>query len=400
MVYDICIVGGGIVGLATALQLISRDDSLQIVVLEKESGLARHQSGRNSGVIHSGIYYKPGSLKAETCFHGYRKLIEFAKNEGIPHRICGKLIAATEESELGRLEAILGRGIQNGLEGLEMIVEARIREIEPHLKAIQAIFVPQTGVIDFASVTHKYAENFQREGGIIRTGEEVVSIRDLDEHVQLDTKTGIYRARAVVVCGGLYADVLALQSDPGLEIRIIPFRGEYHVLKPERSSLVNHLIYPVPDPAFPFLGVHLTRNIHGVVEAGPSAVLAFRREGYKLTQIKPGELAGTVRFKGFRKFVRRHMRTGVSELARSFSKKAFITQVQKLVPELDKADFTGKRTGVRAMAVDAEGRMIDDFHFLEAGRIIHVLNAPSPAATASLAIGEKLAEMAMGMMEG
>lgn len=388
---DILIIGGGIVGLASALQLQRSNPSLKITLLEKESLLARHQTGNNSGVIHSGIYYKPGSLKATNCIRGYHLLIEFCKEQGIPFELCGKIIVATEEKEQAQLTILFERGIQNGLLGLKRLTKEELHEHEPYVNGLDGIFVPQTGIVDYKLVAEKYGELLRTNGADIRLGEKVTAIKGND----VITEKGNYTAKLIINCAGLYSDKVASMTHPHLNVKIIPFRGEYFKIRKEKEYLVRNLIYPVPDPSFPFLGVHFTRMAKGGVEAGPNAVLAFRREGYKKSDINLAELAETLAWPGFQIVARKYWRAGFGEMYRSFSKIAFTKALQKLIPEIQKGDLVEGGAGVRAQACDREGGLVDDFMILEEKNAINVCNAPSPAATSSLAIGETVARLAL-----
>lgn len=388
---DAVIVGGGIVGLATALQLQRSRPQTRILVIEKETAVARHQTGNNSGVIHSGIYYKPGSLKATNCINGYHQLIRFCDEQAIPYERCGKIIVATEEFEIPRLNALYERGIQNGLAGMRPLRADELKEYEPHVAGLAGIFVPQTGIVDYTLVAQKYAELLEKGGASLQFGERVQGIQG----DTIITDKSSYQTKLVINCAGLYSDKVASMTVPGLNVRIIPFRGEYYKLKKEKESLVRNLIYPVPDPNFPFLGVHFTRMAKGGVEAGPNAVLAFSREGYKKSDIKLGELAESLAWPGFQKVAKKYWRTGFGEMYRSFSKAAFTRALQKLIPEIQSSDLVEGGAGVRAQACDREGGLVDDFMILESENAINVCNAPSPAATSSLAIGETVAGLAV-----
>jgi L-2-hydroxyglutarate oxidase LhgO len=399
--YDLAVIGSGILGLATALKTLQGHPAARLLVLEKESEIARHQTGHNSGVIHSGLYYRPGSLKAQKCVSGRTALLNFCDQHSVPYEICGKVVVATAENELPRLEELHRRGVANGLRGIEMIGPERLRELEPHARGIKGLFVPETGIIDYTKVAGAYAAKIRSSGGEIRTSTEVVGITARGGEIVLQTSAGEYRARHLINCCGLQSDIVArmLPSTGGAnteEHRIIPFRGEYYKLAPEKHHLVRNLIYPVPDPTFPFLGVHFTRMIKGEggIEAGPNAVLAYAREGYRHTVINAADLWNTVTFKGFWAMTGKYWRTGFGELYRSLSKTAFVKALQKLLPEITESDLVPGGSGVRAQAVSASGALVDDFVIKQSRNAIHVLNAPSPGATASLAIGESIAEMA------
>jgi L-2-hydroxyglutarate oxidase len=392
--FDVIIVGGGIVGLATALQIKKKNPALRFLVLEKENELAKHQTGNNSGVIHSGIYYKPGSLKATNCFRGYRLLIDFCREHEVPFELCGKLIVATDEHELPLLQTLFTRGEQNGLTKLKKLVKEELKEHEPHVAGIAGIFVPQTGIVDYKLVAEAYGKVLQKEGAEIHLGERVVSLKKEINKTIVVTDKRDYEARVVINCAGLYSDKVAAMTVGNLNVKIIPFRGEYYKLKKEKEYLVKNLIYPVPDPNFPFLGVHFTRMAKGGVEAGPNAVLAFKREGYKKSQINLAELAETLAWPGFQKVAAKYWKTGMGEMYRSFSKSAFTKALQKLIPEIQESDLTEGGAGVRAQACDRKGGLVDDFLIIEDANVIHVCNAPSPAATSSLAIGETIAQKA------
>lgn len=390
---DIIIIGGGLLGLATAYHL-SNGTRRRILVLEKEDSIAQHQSGHNSGVIHSGVYYKPGSLKGTLCFKGYKMLLDFCVQHDVPFNICGKVIVATNEREMGGLYKILANGNENGLEGLKLVGRDELHDYEPHVAGLGGIFVPQTGIINFRQVAGKYAEVYLQQGGEIAFREEVISIAANHATSTVITKKGTYTAKLIINCAGLHSDKLAALTHPRLNLRIIPFRGEYFKLKPEKEYLVRNLIYPVPDPSFPFLGVHFTRQIAGGVEAGPNAVLAMKREGYRKGSFNYREFMDTLSWPGFRKVAMRHFGTGLGEMYRSFSKSAFTRALQRLVPEIQSSDLCEGGAGVRAQACERSGKLIDDFVILEHPGIVNVCNAPSPAATSSLAIGETIAGMA------
>lgn len=389
--HDVAIVGGGIVGLATAHELQRRRPGVRVVVLEKEERVGAHQTGHNSGVIHSGLYYAPGSLKARTCREGYARLLRFCGEHGIPHEVCGKVVVATEPDEVPRLEALAERGAANGLAGISRLGPAGIRDHEPHCEGLAGLHVPQTGIVDYPAMARRLAELVVAAGGEVRTATPAVDLRDDGDATIVVTPSGDVRARAVVTCAGLQSDLVARRTEPDLDLRIIPFRGEYHELVPSARRLVRHLIYPVPDPAFPFLGVHFTRRVDGTVECGPNAVVAFAREGYRKTDVSPREIAGIVAWPGFRRIARRYWRTGLGEYRRSFSRRAFVAALARLVPEIRVEDLRPAGAGVRAQACARDGGLLDDFDIRHAGRVVHVCNAPSPAATASLAIGDAIA---------
>ena len=391
---DLAVIGGGIIGLATAHEALLRSPRSRVLVLEKEGHLATHQTGRNSGVIHSGIYYKPGSLKARTCVAGARAMVEFCRAQGLPVRICGKVVVATSEDELEPLQELHRRGTANGVEGLELLDAARLRELEPHAAGLRALRVPGTGITDYAAVTRRLAELVITAGGDVKTGARVTGLEVAGDAVVIVSAAGEFRCRRAVNCAGLYADRLArlAGSDPGL--CIVPFRGEYYELAPAARRLVNGLIYPVPDPRFPFLGVHFTLRLDGSVEAGPNAVLAFRREGYRRWDIRAGELWETLAYAGFRRMARRYWRRGLEEWRRSLSRRAFARSLQRLVPEVREEDLAAGGSGVRAQALAPDGALLDDFHIVRRGPMVHVLNVPSPAATASLAIARHIVDEA------
>jgi (S)-2-hydroxyglutarate dehydrogenase len=394
-VYDITIIGGGIVGLATALTLKNSNPALNILLLEKENELAKHQTGNNSGVIHSGLYYKPGSLKATNCIHGYNLLLDFCRQQEIPFDLCGKIVVATEENELPLLENLFVRGQQNGLQNLKKLNREELLEYEPHVAGLAGIFVPQTGIVDYKLVAQKYGDLIQQKGGNIVLGEKVLDIQSSEDKSVVITQKASYTTKLVINCAGLYSDKVARMSVPDLNVKIIPFRGEYYKLKKEKEYLVKNLIYPVPDPNFPFLGVHFTRMAKGGVEAGPNAVLAFKREGYKKSDINLSELGETLAWPGFQKVAAKYWRTGFGEMYRSFSKAAFTKALQKLIPEIVESDLAPGGAGVRAQACDRDGGLVDDFMILEEKKVINVCNAPSPAATSSLAIGETVSRLAL-----
>lgn len=392
--YDITIIGGGIVGLATALRLKEQRPSLKILLLEKENEVAKHQTGHNSGVIHSGLYYKPGSLKATNCIRGYQMLIDFCNREGVHYDLCGKIVVATSEDQRPLLRNLFDRGNQNGLIQNRMISQSEIREIEPHVAGLEGIWVPYTGIIDYKAVSEKYAECFQQLGGEIRFGEKAIDIKNRNTHSEVVSATGkIFETKLIVNCAGLYSDKVAQLTQPeNINVRIIPFRGEYFKIKPEKHYLVKNLIYPVPDPNFPFLGVHFTRMIEGGIEAGPNAVFAFRREGYNKLDFNLSEMMESLAWPGFRKVAMKYWKTGMGEYYRSFSKAAFTKALQGLIPEIQSDDLIPGGAGVRAQACDYDGGLLDDFSIIENKNAINVCNAPSPAATSSLSIGQTVSE--------
>jgi len=393
--YDIAIIGGGIVGLATARAILDRAPRTRLVLLEKETDIAHHQTGHNSGVIHSGIYYKPGSYKARLCVEGARLMKAYCEKNGIEVDTCGKVIVATSQEELPRLKALYERGVANGVPGVAMIDARRLKEIEPQASALAGIHSPQTAIVDYRRVAETLARDLLASGLTLERSFRVGAITR--EHGTLRLATGddrVVTATHLVNCAGLHSDVIARLAGAPIDVQIVPFRGEYYMLRPERRSLVNGLIYPVPDPEFPFLGVHFTRTVHGDVEAGPNAVLAFAREGYTWSRVRPGELLATLRFSGFRAMAKKYWRTGAYEMYRSLSKRAFVNALQRLVPALRAEDIRPGGAGVRAQAVTAEGALVDDFRIVQTADAVHVLNAPSPAATASLAIGRHIATIA------
>lgn len=392
--YDVIVIGGGVVGLGVALEITRRFPRVRLLLLEKEDRVARHQSGHNSGVIHSGVYYKPGSLKAGLCVTGAAAMIEFCREQGIAHEVCGKVIVATQSDELPRLEELRRRGEANGLVGLRMIGPEELREIEPHARGVQALVVPSTGITNYAVVCEKYAEIISARGGKVLTSAATTGIRRLATEIVVETRQGAFSTNAVINSAGLFSDRISRMAgdDPG--VMIVPFRGEYYDLVPERASLVRSLIYPVPDPRFPFLGVHFTRRITGKVDAGPNAVLALAREGYRHSDISVRDLASTLAFPGFWRMARQHWRNGMDEWHRSLSKAAFVQALQRLLPEVTANDLVPGSSGVRAQALKPDGALVDDFQFVASGKILHVLNVPSPAATASLSIGKSIVETA------
>jgi (S)-2-hydroxyglutarate dehydrogenase len=393
MNYDIIIVGAGLVGLATAYQTKLKNPDSKILILEKENDVSLHQSGHNSGVIHSGIYYKPGSLKAKNCIEGYNSIINFAKEYGIRYDLCGKIIVATSQEELPLLDNIYKRGVENGLQDLKYLSREEFREIEPHCEGVRAIKVPQTGIIDYPGIAKKIKELFEELGGEVKFNNEVKSIIDNKDEIIVKTASAEFKAKKLISCAGLYSDKITKMTNDKNDVIIIPFRGEYYKIKDERKHLVKHLIYPVPDPNFPFLGVHFTRMIDGNIEAGPNAVLAFKKEGYKFSDFDFKETMQTLTWPGFRKIVAKYGKTGLGEVHRSLSKAAFTKALQKLIPEIQENDLVTGGSGVRAQACDRSGILIDDFDIVKNGNIIHVRNAPSPAATSCLSIGNKISEL-------
>ncbi|MEX2187120.1 MAG: L-2-hydroxyglutarate oxidase [Pirellulales bacterium] len=396
--HDVAIIGAGIVGLATA-KALAESTAARVVVLEAERNIAEHQTSHNSGVIHAGLYYKPGSLRAKNCVAGREAMYAFCQQHDIPHERCGKLVVATTTAELPSLDEIERRGRANGLDAITRLAAEQLQDYEPHVAGVAGLWVPYTGIINYRRVAEKYAELFQNSGGELRTTWRLAAMhRDANEIV-LSTTGGEVRCRHLIACAGLQADRVARLCGVDPLVRIIPFRGEYYELVPDRQSLVRNLIYPVPDASLPFLGVHFTRMIDGGVEAGPNAVLALSRSGYSWGQISPADLWNIATYAGAWRMFRRFWRTGIHEVHRSLSKKAFVRALQKLIPSLTENDVTRAGAGVRAQAVAPDGKLVDDFHILEADKMIHVLNAPSPAATASLSIGGHIAELAKKRFE-
>lgn len=393
--FDIAIVGAGIVGLATAMALTQRRPDLKLAILEKEGRVAAHQTGNNSGVIHAGLYYKPGSLKARMAVEGARRMVEFCQEHDLPYELCGKVVVATSEEEVPRLDELYRRGTANGVPGLQRIGAEQIPEYEPEATGVAAIWSPNTGIVDYVAVTETYAQIVQEQGGELRLNTKVLDVHPETGGLRIETTQGEVDTRTLINCGGLQCDLLAKMMGDTLGLRIVPFRGEYYELVPERSHLVRGLIYPVPDPRFPFLGVHFTKKLDGSVEAGPNAVLAFAREGYKKTDIDPGYLARLLAFRGFWIMASKYWKTGLAEMYRSVSKPAFVRALQVLAPAVANDDIKRAGAGVRAQAMAKDGSLLDDFSFVEGPRAVHVLNAPSPAATASLVIGEAIAEKAL-----
>jgi L-2-hydroxyglutarate oxidase len=397
--YDVAIIGGGIVGLATAMALTDRFP-LSLVVLESEDHLAAHQTGHNSGVIHSGLYYKPGSLKARNCVEGRQAMYQFCQEHGIAHDPCGKVVVATQPSELPALEALEKRGLANGLDGIRRLNSPEeIHEYEPHASGIAGLYVPQTGIVDYTQVTNTYAEIVQNAGGVIQTRSRVTAFRHTGNEFVLQTPQGEVICHNLINCAGLQSDRVARMCGVDPKLQILPFRGEYYELTPQSEHLVNNLIYPVPDPRFPFLGVHFTRMVHGGVEAGPNAVLAFMREGYRFGDISIPDVLQYGLYGGFWRMAWKYWQTSVGEFYRSLSKRAFVHALQRLLPELRLEDVHRSGSGVRAQALEPNGNLADDFRIVEAEHMVHVLNAPSPAATASISIGRSIADMAVKNFE-
>jgi L-2-hydroxyglutarate oxidase len=392
--FDYVVIGGGIVGLSVAAAILERTPSARLAVIEKESDWARHQTGRNSGVIHSGIYYKPGSLKADMCQRGNRRLIQFCDAHRLPYEICGKLIVATNEAELPRLDALLQRGLQHGLP-VRMLTRGEAREIEPHAECVRAIHVPSTGIVDYRRVCSRLAELIKLGRGTLCLGTRLLGVTSIDTGTILHTSTGDVFTTKYINCAGLHSDRVGAWGGQKRSVRIVPFRGEYYELKPERRGLVRGLIYPVPDPQFPFLGVHFTRMIDGSVHAGPNAVLSLKREGYSRGGFSLRDSFDTLTFPGFWRLVARHGAAGLQEVHRSFSKRAFVCSLRRLIPEIRSADLIPSQPGIRAQAVAADGALVDDFLIRQTRDAVHVCNAPSPAATASLEIGRTVAELVL-----
>jgi L-2-hydroxyglutarate oxidase LhgO len=392
--YDIIVIGGGIVGLSVAREVTRQFPRLRLALVEKEARVGTHQTGHNSGVIHSGVYYKPGSMKARMCVEGAAAMVEFCREHGVPFKICGKVIVATSEEERPRLQDLLARGQANGVAGLRMLGPEELREIEPHATGVAALHVPGTGVTDFAKVCEKYAELVAAQGGTVRTSAEVIAIGQNGQETVVETSGGDFSVRWVINCAGLFSDRISRMAGERPEVRIVPFRGEYYDLVPARASLVRALIYPVPDPRFPFLGVHFTRRIHGNVDAGPNAIFAFKREGYRSGDFSLRDTMESLAFPGFWRVAAKHWRMGKDEAQRSVSKGSFVAGLQRLVPEVQGEDLVPGGSGVRAQAIHRSGALVDDFQFSQSDRMLHLYNVPSPAATASIAVGRAVVEMA------
>lgn len=397
--FDLIVIGGGIVGLATAVTLSGTYPGLKLAVVEKEPAIAGHQTGHNSGVIHSGLYYRPGSLKADLCVRGAGQLVGFCRDNSVPYELCGKVVVATEPEELPRLQELYRRGTANGVPGLRLMGPAEAERLEPHTRCLQALHVPTTGIVSFRKVAEAYATKFAAAGGRVFLDHGVKAVQSRTNDIRVITTRGSFSSRFLINCAGLYADHVALMAGASVPCQIIPFRGEYYQLKPERNHLVKALIYPVPDPRFPFLGVHFTRMIDGNVEAGPNAVLAWAREGYRKSDIVWHELGEIAKYKGFWHLALRYWRSGWQEMIRSYSKTRFARALQKLIPEIDRDDLVPGGSGVRAQALAKDGSLLDDFVILRTKQMLHVLNAPSPAATSSLAIAEYLVQAMAGSLE-
>ncbi len=392
------IIGGGLVGLGTAYRLQQSYPDASVTVLEKEPGVCRHQSGHNSGVLHCGLYYKPGSMKARLAVTGIRQMVAFCQEHNVPHEVCGKLVVATTEEEIPRLKDLQQRGTQNGLEGLRWMERSEFREIEPHAGGLAALRVPQEGIADYPAVADTLVRLIHARNGRVVTNAKVKTLRQAASGWVAETPAGAFESTMIVNCAGLHSDLVAELTGQRREVRIVPFRGEYYKLRRERQTLVRHLIYPVPDPSFPFLGVHYTRMIHGGVECGPNAVLAFCREGYKKTDFRAGELWDALTFPGLWRFLGRYPRMCFDEMRRSFSKSLFCHSLQRLVPEIQIDDLDEGGSGVRAQAMSPTGDLVQDFHFVHGTRALHVVNAPSPGATTSLAIGQEITSMVAKML--
>jgi len=392
--YDVAIIGGGILGLSSAMHLLEAHPGLRLTVIEKGAEVAGQQTGHNSGVIHSGIYYRPGSLKAQFCVDGRTSMVAFCERHGIAYDRCGKLIIAGREAELPRMDTLYERGVANGVEGLEVVGPERIAEIEPHVTAIKGLWSPATAIVDFSAVSRQYATEVRAAGGEIELGTRVTDLTPQTDGVVIETDRGEWQAKHLINCAGLHADRIASLMGVDHDLQIVPFRGEYYTLRKEREELVRGLIYPVPDPDLPFLGVHFTRNVKGYVEAGPNAVLATAREGYRKRDFNLGDFAETLRFPGFWRVARREWRTGIDEVNRSLRKSVFTKDLQKMIPEIVANDLVTGGAGVRAQAVRRDGTLLDDFAIERTAQAVHVLNAPSPGATSSLEIGRHIAGLA------
>lgn len=394
---SVCIIGGGIVGLATGYKLLTANPNISLTLIEKEHDLAHHQTGHNSGVIHSGLYYKPGSLKAKNCIDGYNQLVKFCEEEDIPFELCGKIVVATSEQEIGYLDKLFDRGVENGLKDLKKLSKEELVVYEPHINGLAGIHVPQTGIVDYKNVAQKYGNKIRNLSGEISLAEKVIQL-SFGKRTTVITNKREEQFDLVINCAGLYSDKVARMGNRNLSLRIIPFRGEYYKIKDNMAHLVKNLIYPVPDPNFPFLGVHFTRMIEGGVEAGPNAVLAFKREGYTKSDIDLIELWETLSWPGFQKVAFKYWQTGFGEMYRSFSKTAFTKALQKLIPDIRESDLEPGGAGVRAQACDRSGGLLDDFKIITENNCINVCNAPSPAATSSLSIGTTVARQSIDML--
>jgi (S)-2-hydroxyglutarate dehydrogenase len=392
--YNIAIIGGGIVGTATAFQLLKKK-KISLIIIEAENKLAAHQTGRNSGVIHSGLYYKPGSLKAANCVEGKNLLYMFCEENGIKFDRCGKIVVATDKKEIPALNELERRGKENGLKHLKRLTKDEIKNYEPYAAGIEGLFVGETGIVDYSEVTEAYEKIIHNNGGEVRINCRFLSLNKSKDELILNTTQGEIHTKFLINCGGLQSDRIAALCGINTDVQIIPFRGEYYKIKKEKEYLVNNLIYPVPDPRFPFLGVHFTRMINGGVEAGPNAVLAFKREGYKFNDFSLKDVSEMINFPGFWKMGKKYYKTGFHEFYRSLSKSAFVSALQKLIPAINEDDVVPYKAGVRAQAVDKNGNLLDDFRIIENDNMVHILNAPSPAATASLSICEKIAGLAI-----
>ena len=388
--YDVAIVGGGIVGLVTAYEFLQKNPFKRLVLIEKESKVASHQTGNNSGVIHSGIYYKPGSLKAINCRRGVKKILHFCDKYDVAYKLCGKIIIATNDDEIPHLDDLYNRGMSNGVPDLKMLDENGIEEIEPFVKGIKGIYSPSTGIIDFKEVSAKCAEVIKISGGEIKLNCTVLDIVSDNKSITIETERGDINTKSLINCSGLFADRIAKMTEDNINVKIVPFRGEYYKLKDDKTNLVKSLIYPVPDPKFPFLGVHFTRKIDGTVEAGPNAVLAFAREGYKKSDVNFRDLSAIMLYPAFWKLGKRYWKIGFTEMIRSYSKNLFVRELKKLIPEITSDDIVPGGSGVRAQALTKDGKLLDDFKIIRNKNIVHVLNAPSPAATSAFAIAENI----------
>jgi L-2-hydroxyglutarate oxidase len=389
----IIIIGGGIVGLATTHKLMQARPDLRVWLLEKEAAVGQHQSSHNSGVLHAGLYYQPGSARAQLAVAGIQEMVRFCREENVPHEVCGKLVVAVDDSEVPRLHNLHERGLKNGLQGLRLLKREEMLEFEPHVGGVAALRVPQEGIVDYAEVCRALQRLIEKGGGQIVTNAKVVALKQTPSGWVAQTRAGDFEGDFMITCAGLHSDRVSQLAGEKRQVRIVPFRGEYYKIRSDRQSLVRNLIYPVPDPQFPFLGVHFTRLIHGGIEAGPNAVLAFAREGYRKSDVNPGDLFDALSFSGLWRFLGAHKRMVWAELRRSFSQRLFCQSLQRLVPEIREDDLAPGGAGVRAQAMSPEGQLVQDFSFVRGPRALHVINAPSPAATASLAIGQRIVEM-------